>query len=137
MPGKSSAASPQSSYETVDRRVVASPAHARALLAAVRAQGTRGEHLEAFYGCLYYAALRPSEAAALREADCQLPSRGWGRIDLAGSEPRVGVPTTEVARRAVHSVAVLLKVYAHCIDGQDDTVNKRIAGALGGDEETA
>lgn len=28
-------------------------------------------------------------------------------------------------------VAVLLKVYAHCIDGQADTVNKRIADALG------
>ncbi len=41
-----------------------------------------------------------------------------------------GVPATEVARRAGHSVAVLLKVYAHCIDGQDGTVNKRIADAL-------
>jgi hypothetical protein len=28
-------------------------------------------------------------------------------------------------------VAVLLKVYAHCIDGQANTVNKRIADALG------
>ncbi len=62
--------------ETVDRRVVASPAQDRAVLAAVRAQGARGQHLEAFYGCLYYAALRPSEAVALREADCYLPSRG-------------------------------------------------------------
>ena len=42
----------------------------------------------------------------------------------------VGVPATEVARRAGHSVAVLLKVYAHCIDGQADNVNKRIADAL-------
>ena len=64
--------------ETVDRRVVASPAQARALLAGVRAQGPRGQHLEAFYGCLYYAAQRPSEAVALREPDCHLPSRGLG-----------------------------------------------------------
>jgi hypothetical protein len=28
-----------------------------------------------------------------------------------------GVPATEVARRAGHGVAVLLKIYAHCIDG--------------------
>jgi hypothetical protein len=28
-----------------------------------------------------------------------------------------GVPATEVARRAGHDVAVLLKIYAHCIDG--------------------
>ena len=224
--------------ETVDRRVVPSPAQARVLLAGVRAQDSRGQHLEAFYGCLYYAALRPSEAVALRETDCYLPSRGWGRIDLATSEPRAGrdwtdhgtarqarglkhraagevrsipippalvallrahlkaygtspdgrlfrtargrplqdsaysavwqaartavltpaqqasplgrrpydlrhaavslwlnsgVPATEVARRAGHSVAVLLKVYAHCIDGQAGTVNKRIADALGSD----
>jgi hypothetical protein len=47
------------------------------------------------------------------------------------------VPSTEVARRAGHSVAVLFKVYAHCIDGQTDTVKERIASALGGDEEIA
>jgi integrase len=228
--------------ETVDRRVVASPAQARTLLAGVRALDSRGEHLEAFYGCLYYAALRPSEAVALREADCHLPSRGWGRIDLAASEPRAGrdwtdygtarqarglkhraagemrsipippalvtllrahlkaygttpdgrvfrtarggalqdsaysavwqaaraaaltpaqqssplarrpydlrhaavslwlnsgVPATEVARRAGHSVAVLLKVYAHCIDGQADAVNKRIGDALGSEDDPA
>ena len=42
-----------------------------------------------------------------------------------------GVPATEVARRLGHSVAVLLKVYANCIDGQDDQINARIEGALG------
>jgi integrase len=45
-----------------------------------------------------------------------------------------GVPTTEVARRAGHGVAVLLKVYAHCIDGQADAANKRITDALGTQE---
>jgi hypothetical protein len=48
-----------------------------------------------------------------------------------------GVPATEVARRAGHSVAVLLKVYAHCIDGQTDTVNKRIGDALGDSDNRA
>ena len=43
------------------------------------------------------------------------------------------MPATEVARRAGHSVAVLLKIYAHCIDGQDDAANKRITDALGSD----
>jgi hypothetical protein len=42
-----------------------------------------------------------------------------------------GVPATEAARRAGHGVAVLLKVYAHCIDGQDNAANKRIDDALG------
>jgi hypothetical protein len=41
------------------------------------------------------------------------------------------VPATEVARRAGHGVAVLLKVYAHCIDGQAGAANNRIADALG------
>jgi hypothetical protein len=42
-----------------------------------------------------------------------------------------GVPATEVARRAGHGVAVLLKIYAHCIDGQSDAANERITDALG------
>jgi hypothetical protein len=39
-----------------------------------------------------------------------------------------GVPAPEVAERAGHSVDVLLKVYAKCIDGQRETVNKTIEG---------
>jgi integrase len=42
-----------------------------------------------------------------------------------------GVPATEVARRAGHGVAVLLKIYAHCIDGQANAANQRITDALG------
>jgi integrase len=228
--------------ETLDRRSVASPAQAGRLLQAVRGQGPRGAHMEAFFGCLYYAALRPAEAVALREADCVLPARGWGRIDLAASAPRAGtewtddgasreerglkhraasetrsipippvlarmlrahiqrygtgpggrlfrtarggplndtgygevwqrarplaltpaqqasplarrpydlrhaavslwlnagVPATEVARRAGHGVAVLLKVYANCIDGQATTANQRINDALDGHDDHA
>jgi integrase len=224
--------------EAVDRRVVISPAQARGLLAAVCGQGERGQRMEAFYACIYYGGLRPSEAVALTEADCYLPDAGWGRIDLAGSAPRsgrvwtddgtarqakslkhraggeirpvpippilvtmlrlhikehgasadgrlfrtargrplqdsaisavwqaaraaaltqaqqatpltrrpydlrhacvslclnAGVPATEVASRAGHSVAVLLKVYAHCIDGQSDIINQHIDAALDDD----
>jgi integrase len=221
--------------QSVDRRVVVSPAQARELLAAVRGLSGRRQHLEAFYACLYYAALRPSEAVMLREADLHLPTKGWGRIVLAASASRAGtawtdhgtarqerglkhraahetrtipippdlvtllrahlkrhgttsdgrifqtsrggiiqdsaysavwaearaqaltavqcrsplgrrpydlrhaavslwlnsgVPATEVARRAGHGVAVLLKIYAHCIDGQADAANQRITDAL-------
>jgi len=42
-----------------------------------------------------------------------------------------GVPATEVARRAGHGVAVLLKIYAHGIDGQANAANQRITDALG------
>ncbi|MEO3795787.1 site-specific integrase [Nonomuraea sp. B10E15] len=41
-----------------------------------------------------------------------------------------GVPAPEVASRAGHGVDVLLRVYAKCIDGQEDIVNQRIANVL-------
>jgi uncharacterized protein YbdZ (MbtH family) len=44
--------------------------------------------LTAFSGCLYYAALRPAEAVALRADSCTLPSGGWGQLTLTASLPR-------------------------------------------------
>ena len=41
-----------------------------------------------------------------------------------------GVPAIEVARRAGHGVVVLLKIYAHRIDGQATAANQRMAEAL-------
>jgi integrase len=41
-----------------------------------------------------------------------------------------GVAVTEVAERAGHSVEVLLRVYAKCIDGGEETANRRIDEAL-------
>ena len=41
-----------------------------------------------------------------------------------------GVPPAQVAEWAGHSVAVLLKVYAKCIDGQDQAAKRRIEDAL-------
>jgi len=35
------------------------------------------------------------------------------------------------SRTGGHGVAVLLKIYAHCIDGQATAANQRIAEALG------
>jgi integrase len=219
----------------IDRRVVVNPEQAEALLAAVANQGRRGPHLRAFFGCLYYGGLRPSEALALRLGDCWLPDEGWGRLELAQSSPQAGVawtndgaprelrslkrraqrevrrvpvppelvallrshvdkfgtgpsgrlfrserggslqetaygtvwrkarlaaltstqaasplaarpydlrhaavslwlnagvPATEVAARAGHSVAVLLSVYAGCLDGEEGVANDRISAAL-------
>jgi hypothetical protein len=62
---------PPKASSAVNPRVVASPAQIAALLAAV-AQ-IRPE-LTAFFGCLYYAALRPEEAVALRAGDCNMPA---------------------------------------------------------------
>jgi integrase len=223
--------------EAIDRRSVVDHARARALLAAVREQGETGRHLEAFFGCMYYAALRPAEVVALTKDDLQLPAEGWGELALNHSNPstsrqwtddgmrsrrqlkhrsqhevrfvpvappltallqrhlaefdtaedgrlfwsprggplaeavygrawrearrraltpteaasplaarpydlrhaavstwlNAGVPATQVAEWAVHSVHVLLKVYAKCIVGQDEAARMRVAAALEAD----
>ena len=46
-----------------------------------------------------------------------------------------GVPATQVAEWAGHSVNVLLKVYAKCIDGQDEAARRRIEAALRTDQD--
>jgi hypothetical protein len=42
-----------------------------------------------------------------------------------------GVPATQVAEWAGHSVEVLLRVYAKCLEGQDEIDKRRIVAALG------
>jgi integrase len=80
---------------TLDRRVVANPAQAEALLAGLEAQGERGQRLAAFFDTIYYAALRPAEALALRENNCVLPNRGWGRLNVSESSPKAGADWTD------------------------------------------
>lgn len=222
--------------DEVDPGIVVNPEQAVALLAAVGRQGRRGPRLKAFFGCLYYAAMRPAEVIHLKRDRCVLPEKGWGRLVLDGSRPRVGsswtddgtshdtrglkhravkatrpvpippelvamlrehikaygvapdgrlfrtsrdgmvqesgygavwakaraevlspadcatalgkrpydlrhacvslwlnsgVDSTEVARRAGHSVAVLLRVYAKCLHGTEDYANELISKRLG------
>jgi len=228
--------------DVVDRRVVVNPRQARELLTALtyvgpqrRGPRSRGQRLAALYACMYFAALRPGEAVALRRQDCYLPAQGWGRLTLEKSRPEVnrrwtdtasahaerglkhrpatqtravpippelvailrehirifgtasdgrifasergyvvastaisdvwaaartlaltpeqvasplagrpydlrhaavslwlnaGVPATEVSERAGHSVEVLLRVYAKCVDDGEGIANKRIDAAL-------
>lgn len=80
---------------TVDPRVVINPDQARRFLAAVGDQGPRGERLVAFFGCMYYAALRPEEVIDLRQEHLiSLPPSGWGEMRLTHSEPRSGTRWT-------------------------------------------
>lgn len=81
--------------EELDERSVATPAQARALLAAVREQGPRGAHLEAFFACMYYAALRPEEVSMLGIEECTLPKSGWGHLSLSQARPQVGSGWTD------------------------------------------
>jgi integrase len=97
---------PPATDDEIDFRYVPSPAQARLLIAAVSEQGPRGEHLEAFFGCLYYAAMRPGEAAALDAAACLLPpapkgdaaETEWGELLLSESRPEVGSGWTDDGR---------------------------------------
>jgi site-specific recombinase XerC len=82
--------------KTVDPRTVINSDQARRLLAAVSKQGERGERMVAFFGCLYYAALRPEEAVDLRHENlASLPDHGWGELILTNSEPRSGTWWTD------------------------------------------
>ena len=69
----------------VNLRSAASPAEVQAILAEITK--VRPE-LTAFFGCLYYAALRPAEAVALRADSCDLLPVGWGQLTLTRSLPR-------------------------------------------------
>jgi hypothetical protein len=81
----------------IDRRQVANPDQARALLAAVRTAHPAGPSLVAFYGCLYHAGMRPGEADGLREADLEFPEQpdGSGTIHLSVSAPAVNSQWTD------------------------------------------
>ncbi|MFF4198814.1 tyrosine-type recombinase/integrase [Nonomuraea sp. NPDC001831] len=220
----------------IDPRTVVNPAQARQLLNALPKVGRkRGARLQALFACIYYAALRPEEAADLRLRNCTLPEEGWGLIVLEKARPQgtkrwtnsgethesrslkhradketreipipptlvtllrdhvaeygtakdgrifstgtggtysssahsyvwqearklaltpeqaasslaarpydlrhaavslwlnAGVPAPEVAKCAGHSVDVLLRVYAKCIDGQQEHINSKINNAL-------
>ena len=78
--------------DSVDRRSVVNPAQARALLAAVSEINGR---MALFFALMYFAALRPAEAVALRLDDCELPEQGWGMLYLARSIPMTGAEWTD------------------------------------------
>jgi len=52
---------------------------------------------------------------------------GW----LFIGERNGGVPPTTVAEWAGHSVEVLLRIYAMCLDGGDALIRQRVQAALG------
>jgi len=79
----------------IDRRVVVNPDQARSLIEATRDQTPSAPRLVAFFALLYFAALRPAEALALRLSDCVLPERGWGELCFAESVPYANARWTD------------------------------------------
>ncbi|MFD4117074.1 tyrosine-type recombinase/integrase [Streptomyces niveus] len=86
---------PERVEDEIDPAGVPDPELAEKLLAAVREQGARGKHLEAFFGCILYGASRPGETVGLTRADFHLPRRGWGKVWLRESRPRPGSAWTD------------------------------------------
>ena len=86
---------PPRTVQVVDRRVVANPVQVRSVLAAVREQPRSGPRLVAFFGCLYFAGLRPEEAVSLSTRNLALPAKGWGELHLDGAEPYAGREWTD------------------------------------------
>lgn len=74
----------------VDISVLPSMADIDLLIDHIAALRTGGARYAAFFAILAYAGLRPSEAAALRVADLDLPDAGWGIARLRDAEPSPG-----------------------------------------------
>jgi integrase len=129
----------------VSPATVASPAQVRAILGQVSC--IRPE-LAAFFGCLYYAALRPEEAVAVRREDLILPAQGRGTIILATACPRSGTAWTSTGEphearglkhrpdgtvRVIPIPPVLVRILHRHLRGHGTTPDGRLfRGARGG-----
>jgi integrase len=84
--------------KAVDPRCVINADQARRFLTAAGKLSPRGRRLKAFFGCMYYAALRPEEVTDLREPNItRLPEADgeWGEFTLTNSQPRSGSNWTD------------------------------------------
>jgi integrase len=87
---------PEAPDDTLDPRSVGSPALVTAMLETCKGTGRRqGRRFAAFYGCMFWAMMRPSEVAALTRGGCELPEREWGHLTFADSSPAPGRAFTD------------------------------------------
>ena len=83
-------------------------------------------------GSLYRAWHRARQSALTeRQVESLLGRRPYDlRHACLSTWLNAGVPPARVAEWAGHSVEVLLRVYAKCVDGDDEVALKRIEDAL-------
>lgn len=87
---------PPGPEDIVDPRSVGGPDLVAGMLAAASYVGRRqGPRFVAFYGCMFYAMMRPSEVTALVKDSCHLPDQGWGRLIFADTSPAAGKDFTD------------------------------------------
>ncbi|MFT9471841.1 integrase [Streptomyces sp. 11-1-2] len=61
--------------------------------------------LKPFFGCMYFAAMRPAEVIHLRIDQCHLPKTGWGMLNLSGGVVTSGKEWTDDGEaHEVHSL---------------------------------
>lgn len=86
--------------QSIDCKVVVNPVQARALLRAVATVQRSGPRLVAFFGCIYFSALRPEEAVRLEREDLELPEGdGWGWINVGEAAPETDRQWTDTDTR--------------------------------------
>jgi hypothetical protein len=73
---------------------------------------------------------RATVLSAARDASPLVPRPHDMRHAVASLWLNAGVPATAAARRLGQSVAVLLRVYANCIDGSDEGITTALEGHL-------
>jgi len=82
---------PPKADDSVDPRSVGSPQLVADMLTVASYIGARqGPRFVAFFGCMFYALMRPAEVARLTQAGCQLPEEGWGSLTFGDSVPAPG-----------------------------------------------
>ena len=85
--------------EAVDPRSVGSVELVAHMLVVVSYVGRRqGPRFVAFFGCMFYAMMRPAEVISLTEDGCVLPEEGWGRLVFSDSSPAAGRAFTDDGR---------------------------------------
>jgi integrase len=87
---------PPKTEDEVDPRSIGNPATVAHVLTTVSYVGRRqGPRFTAWFGCMYYAMMRPEEVADLRRSGCHLPETGWGTLTFSVSAPAAGKQWTD------------------------------------------
>jgi hypothetical protein len=87
---------PPQAEEEVDPRAIASPELVAEMLVMTSYVGTgQGPRFVAFFGCMFYAMMRPEEVIGLYRAGCSLPESGWGLLTFGDSSPAAGRDFTD------------------------------------------
>nr|WSY54854.1 site-specific integrase [Streptomyces sp. NBC_00886] len=82
----------------VDRRCLLSPGMTAGLLTWIGHRPRMGRCYRAYFASLYYAGLRPEEAAALLVRDTALTECGWGELLVHATRPETGRHWTDAGQ---------------------------------------